>query len=206
MIRLRMLQIPMSTPAPNRAVPPVAVTDAFGADTAALLPIVRAVIASVLRERRDHPDVDDCAQEVLRRALEGHDRLRPNEAMRPWMLGIARHVAIDHLRARQRANRRAAPMSNEAEERGEHPVDRLVDPAPDPDEQVEQQRQEHRLRAAIDGLTEGQRKAMMMFHLEGLGYQDIAERLEVPLGTVATWISRGRRTIAAELRPEARKP
>jgi RNA polymerase sigma-70 factor (ECF subfamily) len=201
-----MLQVHMPPTAPNRAVPPVAVTDAFGADTAALVPIVRAVIASVLRERRDHPDVEDCAHEVLRRALEGQSRLRPNEALRPWMLGIARHVAIDHLRARKRAQQRAAYESHDVEQRGELPVDRLVDPSPDPDEQVEQKWREERLRTAIDRLTEGQRKAMMMFHLEGLGYQEIAERLEVPLGTVATWISRGRRTIAAELRPEARTP
>jgi RNA polymerase sigma-70 factor (ECF subfamily) len=44
----------------------------------------------------------------------------------------------------------------------------------------------------------------MMFHMEGLEYQEIAERLEVPLGTVATWVSRGRKAMAttlAEVRP-----
>lgn len=196
----------MSTPAPHRAIVPAAVTDTFGAETAALLPAVRIVIASVLRERRDHPDVEDGAHEVLRRALEGRSRLRPGEALRPWLLGIARHVAIDHLRARQRARRRTGYETNSDEEGSLRAVDRLVDPAPGLDEQLEDKRREERLRAAIDRLTEGQRKAMMMFHLEGFGYQQIAEHLEVPLGTVATWISRARRTIAAELSPDARTP
>lgn len=201
-----MLQVSMPSPAPNRAHAPAAVTDTFGAETAALLPLVRAVIASVLRETRDHPDVEDGAHEVLRRALEGRARLRPDESMRPWLLGIARHVAIDQMRARQRARRRAGYAGGDDDQDRGQAVDRLVDPAPTLDEQVEQKQREERLRAAIDRLTEGQRKAMMMFHLEGLGYQEIAERLEVPLGTVATWISRGRRTIAAELRPDARTP
>ena len=201
-----MLLVSMPTPAPNRALAPIAVADTFGAETAALLPLVRAVIASVLRETRDHPDVEDGAHEVLRRALEGRSRLRPDEALRPWLLGIARHVAIDQMRARQRARRRTGYEASEHDEEQGQAVDRLVDPAPTLDEQVEQKRREERLRAAIDRLTEGQRKAMMMFHLEGLGYQEIADHLEVPLGTVATWISRGRRTIAAELRPDARTP
>jgi RNA polymerase sigma-70 factor (ECF subfamily) len=198
-----MLQVHMPTPAP-RDLPPFAVADEFGTDVAALLPVVRAVIASVLRERRDHPDVEDCASEALRRALEGQSRLRPNEALRPWLLGIARHVAIDHLRARGRAKLRTGNASNDNEQ-GEQGVDLLVDPAPHPDDQVDQKRRERRLLVAMDGLTEGQRKAMMMFHLEGLGYQEVADRLGVPLGTVATWISRGRRTLAEQLHPEMRK-
>ncbi len=201
-----MLLVHMPTPAPIRATMPDAVTDSFGEDAAAHIPIIRAVIASVLHERRDHPDVEDCVHDVVRRALEGRARLRPNEALRPWLLGIARHVAIDVLRARKRAQRRTSYEQTSEDGHTEQAVDRLVDPSPDPDEQVEQKRRELRLHAAIDKLTHGQRKAMLMFHLEGLGYQDIAEQLEVPLGTVATWISRGRRTIATELRLQAREP
>ena len=201
-----MLQVHMSPPASHRAMPPVAVTDSFGEETFTLLPVVRAVIASILHERRDQADVEDCAQEVLRRALEGHARLRPGEALRPWMLGIARHVALDHLRTRRNTLRRTEFDPPDGQEGVTPTLDRLADPSPHLDDQVDQKRRERKLRAAMDGLTEGQRKAMMMFHLEGLGYQEVADRLGVPLGTVATWISRGRRAIAAELSSESRKP
>jgi RNA polymerase sigma-70 factor (ECF subfamily) len=40
---------------------------------------------------------------------------------------------------------------------------------------------------------------MLLFHVEGEGYQQIAERLGVPIGTVATWLSRGRRSLAEAL-------
>ena len=53
-------------------------------------------------------------------------------------------------------------------------------------------------------LPEGPRKALELFHLDGLGYQQIAERLGVPLGTVATWVTRGRRALAEALEAEDR--
>src|SRR3954470_15347847 len=71
-------------------------------DTAALRGVVRAVAAAILRLGPDHPDVEDCASETLRRAIEGDTRLRRGQPRRPWVIGIARHVALDMLRARKR--------------------------------------------------------------------------------------------------------
>jgi DNA-directed RNA polymerase specialized sigma24 family protein len=51
----------------------------------------------------------------------------------------------------------------------------------------------------MNDLPEGQRKALTMFHVDGYGYEEIAGKLDVPLGTVATWVSRGRRAMAAAL-------
>src|SRR5947208_1419702 len=71
-------------------------------ETAALRGVVRAVAAAVLRLKPDHPDVEDCASETLRRAIEGESRLREGQPRRPWVIGIARHVALDMLRAKKR--------------------------------------------------------------------------------------------------------
>ena len=59
-----------------------------------------------------------------------------------------------------------------------------------------------RLRRAMEGLAEGPKGALLLLHGEGLGYQAIAERMGVPLGTVATWIARGRKVLAEELSEE----
>jgi RNA polymerase sigma-70 factor (ECF subfamily) len=196
-----MLQVHMSTPEPSAA-PLYAVTaQAVGDETAALMPVIRAVAASVLGESRDHPDVLDCAQDVLRRALEGRSRLRPGEPLRPWVLGIARHVAIDFARQRNRARVRTGWQSargGDDDERLEV-VDTIADPEIGPEEQVARMQRDQKIRAAIDKLSEGQRSAMVLFHVDGLGYQEVSERLGVPLGTVATWISRGRRSVATAL-------
>jgi RNA polymerase sigma-70 factor (ECF subfamily) len=180
--------------------------NAFAQEAAALRPLVRAVVASMLRESLDHADVEDCTNDTLRRALEGQERLREGEAVRPWVVGIARHVAIDALRARKRA--RARDAGGGQDENGEPLaplVERLPDTTDDQFERVAKARRDACVRSAIDALPDGQRKALTMFHLEGLGYQEIADRLEVPLGTVATWVMRGRKAVAGAIGDLARE-
>ena len=179
------------------AAPAVVRSAAFSAEAAALRPLVRAVIASVLRESPGHPDVEDGASETLRRALEKHDQIRDPGAVRAWILGIARHVGLDAVRARKRARQHSEVA--DAPSSGPSGAVELVDSTPSPFERVAQARRDRIVRQAMDSLPEGPRKALTMFHLEGLEYQEIAERLDVPLGTVATWVARGRRAMAATL-------
>ncbi len=201
-----MLEALASLPLPLLAVLAHRKDDSFPREAAALRPLVRAVVASIIREPVDHPDVEDCTNETLRRAIEGHDRLREGEAMRPWVVGIARHVALDALRARKRARARDAGGGTDEEGEVLAPlVERLPDPADDPFERVAKARRDATVRTAIESLPEGQRKALTMFHLEGLGYQEIAVRLDVPLGTVATWVMRGRKTVATAVQELARE-
>jgi RNA polymerase sigma-70 factor (ECF subfamily) len=59
------------------------------------------------------------------------------------------------------------------------------------------------VRRVLRGLPEGPRDALSLFHLEGLSYQEVAARLGVPLGTVATWVTRGRKAMAEALEDDA---
>lgn len=166
-----------------------------------LRPVVRAVVACVLRERPDHSDVEDCTNEALRRALEGRTQARG--PVRPWLLGIARHVALDALRARQKQRARLADIPEEAQSSGYGPmIDRLADPAAAADEQIELAERAARVRRVLSTLSDGPRRALELFHLEGLPYAEIAQRLGVPLGTVATWVTRGRKAMAEALEDE----
>ena len=169
---------------------------ALARETAALRPAVRAVIASMLREAPSHPDVDDATNESLRRALEHPDRLHDAINCRAYVLGIARHVALDVIRSRKRARTHDTTVEEPGSQRTGV---ELVDGSPGPYERVAEARRADMIKKAIFSLPEGQRKALMMFHLEGLEYQEIAVRLDVPLGTVATWVSRGRKAMATSL-------
>jgi RNA polymerase sigma factor (sigma-70 family) len=164
---------------------------------AELRPVVRAVVACVLRERPDHADVEDCTSEALRRALESTSAARG--PVRPWVLGIARHVALDTLRARQKARARNVDVPEEAPSSATAVIDRLVDPGVGADEQIELAERAARVRRVLSKLPDGPRTALELFHLEGLAYQEIASRLSVPLGTVATWVTRGRKAMAEAL-------
>jgi RNA polymerase sigma factor (sigma-70 family) len=169
--------------------------------TAELRPLVRAVVACVLREPPDNADVEDCTSEALRRALEGQSTLRG--PVRPWVLGIARHVALDTLRARQKQRQRNVDVNEDApQSTSTLVIDRLVDPGAPADEQLEIAERAVRVRRVLGKLPEGPRKALEMFHMEGLQYQEIAQRLDVPLGTVATWVTRGRKAMAEALEDE----
>lgn len=163
----------------------------------ALRPAVRGVAAHLLRERVGHADVEDCVSETFRRALEGRDRLRKGTPLRPWVLGIARHVALDVLRARKRAALRIESDTDEL--RSSPRVERVPDPAPGPEARAELGERARRLERAMEQLAEEPRQALLLFHLEGLGYREIAERMDVPVGTVGTWVTRGRQSLAAAL-------
>jgi RNA polymerase sigma factor (sigma-70 family) len=164
---------------------------------AEMRPLVRAVVACVLRERQDNADVEDCTNEAMRRALEGQSQLRG--PVRPWVLGIARHVALDTLRARQKQRARNVNVPEDAPSSTAAIMDRLIDPGAIADEQLELAERAARVRRVLARLPEGPRKALEAFHMEGLSYQEIAARMGVPLGTVATWVTRGRKAMADAL-------
>lgn len=190
---------PLLMARPDEAPAPLAL------QAAALRPLLRAVVATLLGEGREHPDVEDCTHEALRRALEGYGRLRDGEALRPWLVGIARHVALDKMRERKRVRRRMeVPEGHEGER--EPSVERFGDPGPGPDEQAMHAERRQLVQQALEGLGESQRSALLLVHLEGLSYQEVAGRLGVPLGTVATWIARGRRSVADHLREHEALP
>ena len=167
------------------------------ADTLAeLRPAVCAVIAAVLREGRGHPDVEDGAHEVFRRALEGRQRLAAGEPLRPWVIGIARHVALDLVRSRRRGRARSEGDAGLLAER-----DQIAHTAPSPEQQALERDRGEQMMAALSLLPEGHREALRLVHVEGLAYQDAALRLGVPLGTIATWIARARKSLTAQLSP-----
>ncbi|AKT36355.1 RNA polymerase sigma factor [Chondromyces crocatus] len=175
----------------------VTASERHGPELTTLGPAVRALIASVLGRPYQDADVEDCAHEALARALEGQNRLREGEALRPWVLGIARHVALD---ARRRARRdRRGGLAEDGEGGSEEALERLADPGPGPEDHAASTERARRLNDALAQLTEPQREALLAFHLEGQSYQEIARRLGIPLGTVATWITRGRRSLAEAL-------
>jgi RNA polymerase sigma-70 factor (ECF subfamily) len=177
-------------------------TPSLRQQTAELRPLVRAVVACVLREPPDHADVEDCTSEALRRALE--EKSEVHGPVRPWVLGIARHVALDTLRARQKQRARNVEVRTDDGPSSTNLVmDRLIDPAAGADEQIEVAERAARVRRVLQLLPEGPRSALQLFHMEGLSYQEVAKRLDVPLGTVATWVTRGRKAMAEALEDDA---
>jgi len=132
---------------------------------------------------------EDLAQETFIRAFVHFDRFDPERPLLPWLLAIARRLCLDLLR-----RKRVMVEVNDT------PV--AVDPAPSPEHQAALREQVSRLERALARLDEGPREAIVLFHVEEMSYRDIAAALEVPMGTVMTWLHRGR----AQLRRAAEDP
>jgi RNA polymerase sigma factor (sigma-70 family) len=182
--------------APRRTAP-AAAAQAWGEQAAALTQVIRGVVAAELRLRATDPLVDDLTQEVLRRALEGRARLRAQAPLRPWVIGIARHVAADERRRRGRA-----PADTTGNGGTGGALAGEADPGAGADDLIHRARRLHGLRAALARVPEPWRRALLLFHLEDLSYQQIARELGVPVGTVGTWISRGRDRLVTALQEE----
>jgi RNA polymerase sigma-70 factor, ECF subfamily len=125
------------------------------------------------------PQAEDLTQETFIRAFVHFDRFDPGRPLLPWLLAIARRLCLDLLR-REKAMARVETI----------PV--TGDPRPSPERQASLREQVSRLERALADLEEGPRAAIFLFHLEELTYRDIAAALEVPIGTVMTWLHRGR--------------
>ena len=125
------------------------------------------------------PDAEDLAQDTFVRAFVHFERFDPERPVLPWLFAIARRLCLDLLR-RRKVMARVETMPNSGA------------PTPGPEGEASRREQLRRLERALDDLDEGPREAIVLFHIEEMSYRDIAAALEVPMGTVMTWLHRGR--------------
>ena len=139
----------------------------------------------------DWQDRADLAQEVWIRVYRNVKRLNEPVKFRGWLSRIATNLFYDELRKRKRVRH---PMSLDAPRRvddGEIEWD-IVSDYPSPDDNLATREFYERLQAAIAGLPEAFRVAIVLREIEGLAYEEIAEMTEVSLGTVKSRIARAR--------------
>jgi RNA polymerase sigma-70 factor, ECF subfamily len=143
----------------------------------------RLVYSLAFRIVRDQSDAEDVVQDVFSQAWRQASRYDASRgSVLGWLLTLTRSRAIDRLRGRRS---RPEPSGDEGVLNG------IPDPAAPADVQAASAVQATQIRAALDGLTVLQRVAIELAFYEGLTHAEIAERLELPLGTVKTRIRQG---------------
>jgi RNA polymerase sigma-70 factor (ECF subfamily) len=135
----------------------------------------------------DPNSIEDLVQEVMIRIYEGRQRYDPARPFSPWLYGIARHVWKDHLRRQGRLW---------AFFRAVESVEDLASPVADPLERRQAGEEVERVRRALQRLPEEQRVTLILRHYHGLTYEEIAEALGLPLGTVKWRIHDAMRKLA----------
>ena len=164
----------------------------------------RPVFSLILRMVRDHQLAEDLAQETFIKALNAIASYRPEFKFSSWIFKIANNAAIDHLRRREldTLSIDGAPNATSADDI-EATALQVGDRGESPLAELEARELGTAIERAIGQLRPEYRSCIMLRHVEGMAYEEIAQLLDLPLGTVKTYIHRARhelRDILAHLR------
>ncbi|MGC2292884.1 MAG: sigma-70 family RNA polymerase sigma factor, partial [Candidatus Acidiferrales bacterium] len=147
----------------------------------------------------DSADAADVTQEVFLRAFRGIRGFRRGSSLKTWLYRISVRQALNHRRWCWRHHRQQ--ISIDAEVEGTNPALDLKDCEASPFEQLEAREMQATVRRALAQVPELFRGAVILRDLEGLSYEEVAEVLEVSVGTVKSRILRGRRMLKEILDP-----
>ncbi len=152
-------------------------------DRAALAQLYNAVSPKLfgvcLRILRDRPDAEDALQEVFIKVWQRADRFSlVGTSPVGWLVAIARNHCIDRLRSRK-------PSGDSLDAAHE-----IADTGPDPEARTVLIGEGRRIDRCMRELEADRADAVRSAYVEGLSYQELAERYSVPLNTMRTWLRR----------------
>ena len=160
----------------------------------------RPVFSLVIRMVRDRATAEDLAQETFIKVLNHIDKYVPEFKFSSWLFKIANNLAIDHLRKRQlpTVSIDGAPDATTASQ-----VEATAFEIASADESALEELEAKELGSAIERaiarLRPEYRSCIMLRHVEGRSYEEIAATLDLPLGTVKTYIHRARHELRKAL-------
>jgi RNA polymerase sigma-70 factor (ECF subfamily) len=158
--------------------------DAFGA----LVDRYRSpVVRLAYRLTHDADEANDIAQDAFLRAYKRINEFESGRPFSRWIFVIARNAALDSLRRRKRSATLVAETPPE------------LDDVVSPEDLVLQNDEASRVHAALASLPPRYRDALELYYLRDMRYRDIAVALDVPIGTVKTFISRAKRRLRDDL-------
>src|SRR5688500_13219330 len=165
-------------------------------DQAAMMALVERFRGQVFglcyRMLGQRQDAEDVAQETFVRVLKNLHRWDPARDFEPWLLAIAGNRCRTALSSRKRR-----PAGG----------DLFLDQVPDDEPHHAAARHlDEEVPLALAGVRDDYRQAFVLFHEHEMSYAEIAETMEVPLGTVKTWVHRARRELIDELRRRGAVP
>jgi RNA polymerase sigma-70 factor, ECF subfamily len=173
-------------------------------DVAAFEPLVEKYRQRVWRLAynvlRDREEAWDVAQEAFIKAYQALPSFRGQSAFYTWLYRITMNVAADRARSRA-AQGRAFGTERVPEEDWERVI---TDPNPaeaSPADAASRREERRKIMRALDQLSEDHRRIIMLGDLEGLSYREIAETLEIPMGTVMSRLHNARKRLRDVLGP-----
>ena len=162
--------------------------------------LVPQLYGMALRLARNRPDAEDLVQEALLRAYRGYHTFTAGTNLRAWLFRILTNTFINEYRRRSRR-----PRETELDEGGEASpyrfgaYEQVRSWARAPEDQLIEQIFESDILEAIKDLPVIYRIPVLLADVEGLSYKEIAQTLDVPMGTVMSRLHRGRNALRKAL-------
>ena len=170
---------------------------------AAAMPFVDSLYNTAFRMTRNAEDAEDLVQESYLKAYKYYDKFQEGTNFKAWLFKILKNTFINNYRRRQQRPPQSdfaeiedsfeTQVSDEVKRRIKSPEEELLEDVLDEDVQ-----------RALDDLPTDYRMAVVLADLEGFSYKEIAEILELPVGTVMSRLYRGRKLLEESMLSYAR--
>ena len=169
--------------------------DRFDRDVLSLLP---SLYGAALRMTRNPADAEDLLQETALRAYRGFASFQEGTNLKAWLYRILTNSFINTYRKKQRE-----PVTVEGPDDIDewYLYDRLGARSVEPsaESEVLEQLPDEDVQRALETLPEGFRMAVLLADVQGFSYKEIAEILDIPIGTVMSRLHRGRKALEKAL-------
>jgi len=174
---------------------------------ALVFPHLEALHRVAIRLTRDHGESEELVAETILKACENFRKLRDQTRVKQWLLRILSNTFVSQCRVRHR--HQEAQYEEESEDGGYFSLyDQLTQSFlvlwGNPEREVVNKLMDEDIQRAISELPEEFRLAVVLCDVEGLRYREIAQILEIPIGTVRSRLARGRALLQKQLWHHAR--
>jgi RNA polymerase sigma-70 factor (ECF subfamily) len=157
------------------------------------LPHLDALYRVALRLTGDPSQAEDLVQDTMLKAYRSWRQYRPGTNAKGWLLTILRNTFINDYRRRKHE-----PIAMDLEAAEPHALYRSIEES-DPEGAFFSQIVDAKVLEAIDGLPAEFREVLVLSDIEGMRYGEIAEALQIPVGTVKSRLFRARHQLQAQL-------
>jgi RNA polymerase sigma-70 factor (ECF subfamily) len=161
----------------------------------------RIVFNFAYRLTHNYDDASDIAQDSFLRAYNAIASFRGDSAFSTWIFRITTNVFLDDRKKRKAHPQQSLDEFASQEEQREGM--QVVDPSPTPEQIVTLNERQRTLVRAIQSLPEHQKAMVVMYHLHQKSYEEIAEILDLPIGTVKSRLNRARLALKENLKASA---
>lgn len=170
-----------------------------------VLPQLDRLFGMALRLTRSRTEAEDLVQDTMIRAYRFWTSFKPGTSVRAWLFTILRNTFINRYHRSNRDRAHVGELAAQYDTFGDDsPSGQAPSPLPAPEDVMAQRSVRERIEAALLRIPVEFRMVVALADIEGLSYKEVAEAMEIPVGTVMSRLHRGRRQLHSLLYGAAR--